>query len=100
MGGNETLDAVRLETDSIRDFDRVARKYHVDYGAKRLHTPDNPAWMVFFRARDRMVLEAALMEYRTLARQDPEKIPNILSRLRARTVPRKEQAIDRPVPER
>jgi hypothetical protein len=56
--------------------------------------------MVFFRARDRMVLEAALMEYRTLARHNPEKIPNILSRLRARTAPGKEQAMERPVPER
>lgn len=100
MGGSETLDTVRLETDSIRDFDRVARKYHVDYGAKRIRTQDNPAWMVFFRARDRMVLEAALMEYRTLARHNPEKIPNSLSRLRARTAPGKEQAMERPVPER
>ena len=100
MGQNEPVDALRLETASIRDFDRIARKYHVDYGTKRVHTPDAPAWMVFFRARDRKVLEAALTEYRSLGRRDPEKIPDILSRLRAPTPPGKEKTLARPVPER
>ena len=49
--------------DSIRDFERIARKYGVDYAIKRDRSSDPPRFLIFFKSRDADALTAAFNEY-------------------------------------
>ncbi len=57
------LSNITIDDPSIREFDRIARKYGVDYAIKRDkgHTP--PRFLVFFKAQDSAALTAAFSEY-------------------------------------
>ena len=43
---------------NIKDFDRVARKYGIDYAVKKDTTEEIPKYLVFFKARDGDALNA------------------------------------------
>lgn len=67
------LTNVEINDDNIKSFERVARKYGVDFTLKKDGaTP--PKWLVFFKAKDADALTAAFNEFTrdTLRR---EKIP-------------------------
>ena len=63
VGQGQGVNTVELEGSSVRDFDRVARKYGVDYAIKRDRSADPPKYLIFFKARDDAALTAALQEY-------------------------------------
>lgn len=79
VGQNQGVSNIELNDPSIRDFERVARKYGVDYAIKRVKGSDK--YLVFFKARDADALNAALSEYanRRVKRQDR---PSLLAKLR------------------
>lgn len=73
---NEGSEITNIEiTDSnIKSFEKVARKYHIDYSLKKDSSMDPPRYMVFFRARDVDVMTAAFKEYTGLSMsKDQEK---------------------------
>lgn len=47
-------------------FERVARKYGVDYAVKKDSSVSPPKWLVFFKARDAGALTAAFTEFGVL----------------------------------
>lgn len=47
----------------IRDFERIARKYGVDYAIKRDKFSEKPRFLIFFKAQDTGAIEAAMNEY-------------------------------------
>ena len=51
------------EYENIKDFDRVARKYGIDYSLKKDVGADPPKYLVFFKAKDVDVMTAAFREY-------------------------------------
>ena len=53
---------VELSGEDIKAFERVARKYGVDYAVKKVKG-DVPRFLIFFKARDADALNAALSEY-------------------------------------
>ena len=56
------LQNIEITDDNIKSFERVARKYKVDFALKRDNdTP--PKWLVFFKARDADTLTAAFNEF-------------------------------------
>lgn len=62
---------IEITDGNIKSFEKVARKYGVDFALKR----DNgspPRWLVFFKARDADALTAAFNEFSrdTLKRQN------------------------------
>lgn len=74
------LTSIEITDQNIKDFDRVARKYGVDYAVKKDKTPSPPKYMVFFKARDADALTAAFEEYtRNTARrrQKPSLIQHL-----------------------
>ena len=74
--GVSTMDVVDKD---MRDFQRVARKYGVDYAVKRSKgEPDK--YLVFFKARDNDALIAAFNEF-TQKREYKKEHPSILKRL-------------------
>ena len=52
---------IEITGKNIRSFERVARKYGVDFALKKV--PDEGKYLVFFKARDADALNAAFAEY-------------------------------------
>lgn len=52
---------IEITDKNIKSFERVARKYGVDYALKK--DPVNGKYLVFFKARDADALNAAFAEY-------------------------------------
>ena len=80
IGQNQGVANIEISDKNIKDFDRVARKYGVDYAIKKDKTLSPPKYMVFFKARDADALTAAFEEYtRNTAkkRQKPSLIQHL-----------------------
>mgnify|MGYP000807159722 CR=1 FL=1 len=80
VGQNQGVANIEISNKNIKDFDRVARKYGVDYAVKKDKTLSPPKYMVFFKARDADALTAAFEEYtRNTARkrQKPSLIQHL-----------------------
>lgn len=71
---------IDIAKSGIRDFERTLNRYGVDYAIRRDASQDPPRYMVFFKARDADVLNAAFKEYSAkLAHK--EKRPSVLQAL-------------------
>ena len=49
--------------NNIKSFDRVARKYGIDYSLKKVEKEGKTEYLVFFKAKDVDVMTAAFKEY-------------------------------------
>ena len=49
--------------NNIKSFDRVARKYGIDYSLKKVEQEGKSEYLVFFKAKDVDVMTAAFKEY-------------------------------------
>lgn len=63
VGQNQGVSNIEITDRNIKDFERVARKYGVDFALKKDRTGDRPKYLVFFKARDADALTAAFKEY-------------------------------------
>ena len=81
VGQNAGVSNMEITDSNIRSFDRVARKYGVDYAVKKDRSVSPPKYLVFFKARDADALTAAFTEF-TAKTVNREKRPSVLSRLR------------------
>ena len=68
---------------SIRDFERIARKYGVDYAVKKDRSASPPKYLIFFKARDADALTAAFSEYtqKKVKKADRSERPSVLEKL-------------------
>ena len=78
VGQNQGVSNIEVTERNIKGFDRVARKYGVDYAIKKDKTGEIPRYLVFFKARDADALTAALKEYAG----KKERRPSVLKKLR------------------
>ena len=63
VGHGQGVEKIELTDPSIRQFDRIARKYGVDYAVKRDRSSDPPKFLIFFKGRDNDAITAAFQEY-------------------------------------
>jgi len=76
-----SLTNIEVSGDNIGSFNRIARKYNVDFALKRDDGSTPPKWFVFFKAKDVDALTAAFNEYsKTTIKQKNQK-PSLLDRL-------------------
>lgn len=80
MSKGARLSNILITDQNIGSFDRVARKYGIDYSLKRDNSVSPPKYMVFFRARDVDVMTAAFREYAGVAMKKSRK-PSIRKKL-------------------
>lgn len=80
VGQNAGVSNLEITDSNIKSFDRVARKYGVDYAVKKDRSVSPPKYLVFFKARDADALTAAFTEF-TAKTMDRAKKPSVLSRL-------------------
>lgn len=66
---------IEVTDGNIKSFERVARKYGVDFALKKDTTSQPPRYLVFFKSRDADALTAAFAEYsgKVVKRQAQEK---------------------------
>ncbi|MBQ9270214.1 MAG: PcfB family protein [Oscillospiraceae bacterium] len=63
IGQNEGVTNIEVASSGIRDFQRIARKYGVDYAIRKVKSEGKTKYLVFFRAKDSDALTAAFQEY-------------------------------------
>lgn len=80
IGQNQGVSSIDIQNTNIRDFEKIANKYGVDYAITRDKTVTPPKYMVFFKARDADALTAAFAEYSSQRLKAKDK-PSVLKQL-------------------
>lgn len=80
IGQNQGISSIDIANTGIRDFDRIAKKYGVDYAIKKDRSVSPPKYLVFFKARDADALTAAFNEYSAKQMNRSQK-PSVLKQL-------------------
>ena len=89
VGQDQGVANIEITDKNIKDFERIARKYGIDFALKKDKTGEIPKYLVFFKARDGDALTAAFKEYTAKSARKKER-PSVLQKLRKF----KEQAAD------
>ena len=63
VGQNAGITNIEITDKNIKSFERIARKYGVDFALKKDNTQSPPKYLVFFKARDTDVITQAFKEY-------------------------------------
>ena len=72
---------IEITDKNIKDLERIARTYGVDFALKKDKTGEIPKYLVFFKARDADALTAAFKEYTAKTDRKKER-PSVLQKLR------------------
>ena len=80
IGQNKGVSSIDIANTGIRDFDRIAKKYGVDYAIKKDRSVSPPKYLVFFKARDADALTAAFNEY-SAKQMNRSQNPSVLKQL-------------------
>lgn len=80
MKQNVQLSNIEITDRNIKSFERVAKKYSIDFSLKKDVNADPPRYYVFFKARDADVMTAAFKEY-TGQSLNKDKKPSVRKKL-------------------
>lgn len=94
IGQNQGVSTLESNDPDIKAFERIARKYGVDYAIKKIKTPDKPKFVIFFKARDADALTQAFNEYANKVTVR-ENRPSVLKRLQELTVKVQNKVLER-----
>ena len=83
IGQNQGVSNIEINDPSIKDFERIARKYGVDYAVKKDRSASPPKYLIFFKARDADALTAAFTEYtgKKVKKAEKTERPSVLAKL-------------------
>ncbi len=81
VGQDQGVANIEITDKNIKDFERIARKYGVDFALKKDKTGEIPKYLVFFKARDGDALTQAFKEYTAKSDRKKER-PSVLKKLR------------------
>lgn len=94
VGQGAGVQNIEITDQNIKSFERVARKYGIDYSLKQDKTAEPPKWLVFFKARDTDAMTAAFKEYASLNVKKNDK-PSLLASLKKNIELVKNQVVDK-----
>ncbi len=80
VGQDQGATNIEITDKNIKGFERIARKYGVDFALKKDKTGEIPKYLVFFKARDADALTAAFKEYTAKTDRKKER-PSVLQKL-------------------
>ena len=63
VGEGNGASTIEINEGNIKDFERVAKKYNIDFAVKKDKTAEPPKYIIFFKAKDSDVLAQAFKEY-------------------------------------
>ena len=78
---NQGMTSIEIKDKSIKDFERIARKYGVEFAVKQVKG-DDPKFLIFFKGRDADALTAAFTEY-TDKRMRQNDRPSVIKTIRS-----------------
>ena len=82
IGQNQGVSSIDIGSAGLKDFDRIAKKYGVDYAIVKDKTADPPKFMAFFKARDADALTQVVAEYTAKQmKRDSQEKPSVLKAL-------------------
>ena len=58
VGQNQGISNIEITDPSIKEFEKIARKYGVDYAVKKDRSSSPPKYLIFFKGRDADALTA------------------------------------------
>lgn len=80
MQQNRGVTNVEIQKTGIKNFDRYAKRYHIDYAIQKDLSTTPPRYMIYFKAEDTDALSAAFKEY-SASVLDKSKRPSVLAKL-------------------
>ena len=80
VGQNQGVSNIEITDKNIKDFERVARKYGVDFAVKKDHSVAPPKYLVFFKGRDADAITSAFTEYTAKSVKQASR-PSVLEKL-------------------
>ncbi|RKJ67524.1 PcfB family protein [Roseburia sp. 1XD42-69] len=63
VGDGVGVSSIEVTDGNIKSFERVAKKYNVDFAIKKDKTTEPPKYLVFFKGRDADVVAQAFKEF-------------------------------------
>lgn len=63
VGQGQGATNIEIKNDDIKVFERICRKYNVDYAIQKDKTTVPPQYLVFFKGKDTDVISQAFKEY-------------------------------------
>ena len=78
--GKQSMKRLVRQKTGIKDFDRYAKRYHIDYSIQKDLSCKPPRYLVYFKAQDTDALSAAFKEY-SASVLDKTKRPSVLAKL-------------------
>lgn len=77
------VSSIPLADEGLKDFQKIAKKYGVDFAVVKDRKPDPPVYTVFFKAKDTDVVTRMLQDYSDKQiGKTPIAKPSVLSKLR------------------
>ena len=77
---NRGVTNVEIQKTGIKDFDRYAKRYHIDYSIQKDLSCTPPRYLVFFKAPDAEAFNSAFKEY-SASLLNKDKRPSVLAKL-------------------
>ena len=81
LGQNQGATNVEIDKTGIKDFERLAKKYGVDFAVRKDKSVDPPRYIVFVRANDADALDAICKEHQARSLTKGQK-PSVLAQLK------------------
>lgn len=78
---NQGLSNIEVSDKNIKSFEKIARKYGIDFAIKKDKSVLPPKYLVFFKGRDADAITAAFTEFTAKTMQKAER-PSVLAQLR------------------
>ena len=78
---NQGMTSIEITDKNIKSFERVAKKYGVDFAVQRDKSITPPKYIVFFKGRDADAITAAFTEFTAKAMKKVER-PSVLIQLK------------------
>ena len=75
------VNTMEIADENLRQFERIARKYGVDYAVRRDRDAVPPRFLLFFKGRDADAITAAFKEFLSAKERKSDR-PSLLQKLR------------------
>ncbi len=81
VGQGQGVTSIDIAKTDLKGFEKVARKYGIDYANRKNSSADPPHYLVFFKSKDVDAMNAAFNEYSQAVLRKEER-PSVLEQLR------------------
>ena len=85
---------IEITDQNIKSFEKVAKKYGIDYALKKDSSQDPPKYIVFFKGKDLEVINMAFNEYSKKQLRQKTSLRKALSQMKelAKSINTKDRA--------